>query len=623
MQIAIPVYRLSCRVGIDKGRAWSVIEELILWALAQKPRSIAELSTQSGLHRQLVVASIARLMRFRLIELSVRSNGAFFQASPYGKEVVASGRTLPFFPKREAKRVSFVIERVAGNFFPAGQVRVVSEAGLTQEADKDLRIVVVEGGGPSMSHEANFARLSQIAARGWEEQLALVDGRTASLRSEFMLVRVVDGVPRNLPETASETLRRVIATASTVPEGTTTVPVGYQGPSPEPEPVPSVHACSFSSDDVVIGGSAQLALFQRLLRLAHRRVIIHSTFLDHKRFRELLDEIRAACIRGVSFDLLWGAETLETDEENRNGVAAVEIARIIREDRDLARRFRIHLRTTGSHAKLLLVDSVEGDWTAAVGSCNWLSSPFRAVELTAVLSDPYVVADVAEALQRMVGRRGLSDDIATEMSLLAGELRRSAPRGGSAKVSLLLGDKHDSLMRHASGQTRRRLVVGSHRLGSTARPGVMMPGESAAIRSDADVSILYTVPSGPLKKRHARKLAEEAAGNGVRLLRVDPPLHGKFLAWDDDNLAVTSLNWASAASDLDFPQGDIGIHVHELGIAADVVRRLSLIYPELAQQPLAPAEEEVRMNLGVESASVDGPGSISQPSARLEEDFPD
>lgn len=436
MLIAIPIFRLSCNVGIDKGRAWSVIDELVLWAAAEKARSIAQISAESVLPRQIVVASIARLMRFRLLELAVQANGASFGASAYGKEVVASGRPLPFFPKRETKRVSFVIECATGGFFPSGQVRVATETSLGQELDNDLRIVRVSGGGPSLSHEANFARLSQVAARGWEEQLAVIDGRTASLRSEYMLIRVVDGVPRNVPENASATLRSVIAAAVAVPAGTTEVPVDYLGPRSEPEPVPTTHDCEFGSKDLVIGGSAQLALLKTMLGSAHSRVVIHSTFLDHRRFRELLGEIRAACLRGVTFDLLWGAETLDAEEEeNRNGASAVEIAKVVREDRDVSRRFRVHMRSTGSHAKILLVDTVEGDWTAAVGSCNWLSSPFRAVELTAVLRDPHVVADVAVAVQRMVGRRGLSDDIATEMSTVARDLRRQAPRGGAATRS--------------------------------------------------------------------------------------------------------------------------------------------------------------------------------------------
>ncbi len=581
MLIAIPAFRLSCNVGIDKGRAWSVIDEMILWATAQQKRTIAQLSTDSGLPRQIIVASIARLMRFRLIELTVQSNGAAFQASEYGKEVVASGRPLPFFPKREVKRVSFVIERATGGFFPTGQVRVISETALANETDPDLRLVVVEGGGPSMSHEANLGRLSQIAARGWEEQVALVDGRTSSLRAEFMMIRVVDGVPRNVPESASPGLRAVIDKAASLPEGTTQVSVGYGGSAQEAEPAPTAHYCQFDLADIVIGGSAQLEFLRKLLANADSRVIVHSTFLDHRRFKDLFPDIRAACLRGVTFDMLWGAESLD-DEETRNSASAVEIAKMVRDDRDVARRFRVHMRSTGSHAKILLADTAEGDWIAAIGSCNWLSTPFRAVELTAVLRDPAVVADVAVALQRMVGRRGLSDDIATEMAIVARDLRRHSPKGGPAKISLVFGDNHDVIMRTASGSANSRVVVGSHRLGSTARPGVVIQAETAVERANIGTTLLYTMPSGPLKNRHARKLAEEAETNGVRLIKAgDIPLHGKFVAWDDDNIVITSLNWASASSDLDFPQADIGVHIALDGIAEHALNILERIFPEI------------------------------------------
>ncbi|QKC90601.1 phosphatidylserine synthase [Mesorhizobium sp. NZP2234] len=582
MLIAIPAFRLSCNVGIDRGRAWSVVDEMILWATAQQQRSIAQLSTESGLPRQIIVASIARLMRFRLIELTVQSNGAGFRASDYGKEVVASGRPLPFFPKREVKRVSFVIERATGSFFPTGQVRVISETALANETDPDLRLVIVEGGGPSMSHEANLSRLSQIAARGWEEQVALVDGRTSSLRAEFMMIRVVDGVPRNVPESASQGLRAVIDKAASLPQGTTQVAVGYGGSAEESVPEPTVHDCDFDPADIIVGGSAQLEFLRSLLANAASRVVVHSTFLDHRRFKDLFDDIRTACLRGVTFDMLWGAESLD-EEETRNSASAVEIAKMVREDRDVARRFRVHMRSTGSHAKVLLADTAEGDWIAAVGSCNWLSTPFRAVELTAILRDPAVVADVAVAMQRMVGRRGLSDDIATEMAIVARDLRRHTPKGGSTKISLIFGDSHDVMMRTASGAADRRVVVGSHRLGSTARPGVVIQAEAAVERAKVDTTLLYTMPSGPLRNRHARTLAEEAATNGVRLVKTGLiPLHGKFVAWDDDNVVITSLNWASASGDVDFPQADIGVHIDSQGIAKHVINELEGIFPEIS-----------------------------------------
>jgi cardiolipin synthase len=152
----------------------------------------------------------------------------------------------------------------------------------------------------------------------------------------------------------------------------------------------------------------------------------------------------------------------------------------------------------------------------------------------------------------------------------------------------VLGDGHDVLMRSASGMATHRMMVGSHRLGSTARPGAVMQAEAAAGRGAVEVTLLYTQSSGPLKNRHARKLAEEAAMNGVRLIKAgEIPMHGKFLAWDNDDLVVTSLNWASASSDLDFPQGDIGVHIHMLNIASNAVGQLERIFPELPLEILS------------------------------------
>ncbi len=583
MLIAIPAFRLSSKVIINKGRAWSVFDELILWALSKRPLSIATLAREANLPRQLVVASLARMMRFRLVELEVSARDALFRASAYGMETVKEGRSLPFFPKQETRRVSCVIERATGGFFPTGQVRIGSLHALNGDPDNDKRIVTVAGGGPSMSHEANLARLSEVAARGWEEQLAHIDGRTASLHSEFMLIRVVDGVPRNLPDAASTTLREIVAAAVALPPGTTQVAIGYGGTPDEPDPTPATHACHFEDRDLIIGGSAQLTCLQELLATACSRLIIHSTFLDHARFRALAPDLRAACARGVSIDLLWGAADVDGEQEIKNSAEAVRIANIVREDRDLARQFRIHMRSTGSHAKLLLADTSDGGWIAAVGSCNWLSSPFRAVELTAVLRDPHVVADVTTSLQRLVGRLGISDDLATEMTFATRDLRQNQPSDGTARITLVVGDRHDEAMRTATGQAARRVLVGCHRLGSTARPGVVLQAEAAVERANIDVALLYTRASGPLKNRHTKKLAEEAELNGVRLIRTgDIPLHGKFVLWDDSDIIVTSLNWASAASDADLPLGDIGVQIHSPGLANLADRRLKEIYPHVA-----------------------------------------
>ena len=583
--IAVPVFRVGCKVGIDRGRAWSVVEEVVLWAITRQSKTVADLSLETALPRQLIVASIARLMRFRLVEVTPKDGAVAFRASDYGFKAVSGGHPLPYFPKRVARRVSFVIEWATGDFFPTRQVpRLLSAFRLDQErqAGTEVRTVSVEGGGPSMSHQANLNRLSEIAARGWDEQVALVDGRTATLRDdEFMVLRVIDGEAQGLPQSAGPSLRKLVTAAAALPPGTTLVPVIYSGPREVLDSEPVGHSCDFDVKDIIIGGTAHRDSLEAMLAQAHRRMIIHSTFLDAKRFQLLADPIRAACVRGVQFDLLWGAEK-DDETEKKNSTAASDIAKLVREDPAMKGRFRVRMKSTGSHAKVILYDTTEDGWIAAVGSCNWLSSPFQSVELSVILRDQRVVADLAFSIQRLVGRRGLADDMATEMAVTTRDLRRHASAQGSAKIAIVIGETHDQLIRTASGASHR-FLVGSHRLGSTARPGAIMQGEAAAGRKGVKAIVLYTQPSGPLKNRHTRALEEEADGNGLILRRTrKPPLHGKFVAWDNDDVVITSLNWASAATDPDFPWGDIGVHINSPRIADELFARSKQSYPSCA-----------------------------------------
>lgn len=581
--IAVPIARLSCRVIIETSRAWSVVDEAILLAITSRALSLSELSDSLRVAHQVVVASLARLMRFRLVEVALTEQGSAFQLSDFGRRSVTGGNPLPVFPKRSAKRVNFVVDFATGEFFPASQVRIPSPNVLETEArnGREIRYIEVQGGGPSLSHDDNLARLSEIAARGWDEQVASVDPRTASLRQdEFAVFQVIDGVVQGLPDRAGQALRRLVTDAAAKPPGTRNITVTYGGPREQPLEAVRSHACSFVPEDLIIGGPAHRDCFGALLQQAYRRLIIHSTFLDTARFEALAGSLREACQRGVTIDLLWGDDDDDEVNPTRSAVAALEIAQRIRSDPDLRGSVRFHIGSTGSHAKILLLDTEHDGWVAVIGSCNWLASPFQSVEVSAVLRDPHVVADVCRVVQRMAGRRAVADGLAHELAITANDLRRDPVRGGPDEVAVVIGPAHEELVRHAGQNAQQRLVMGCHRLGSTARPGALMQGETAAGR-EVDVTVLYTLPSGPLKKRHARALVEEAAVNRVRLMPVGKiHLHGKFMAWDDDDLVVTSLNWTSSAITPDAPWNDIGVHILSPGIAVNALERLARIFPE-------------------------------------------
>lgn len=585
--VAVPVLRVNCKVWLDKGRPWSVFDELFMWSLAQRPRSIAALAEDARLPRQVVVASIARLMRFRLVEVALTEDGAAFKTSPLGFQLMTSGNPLPYYPKRQSRRVSFVVDRVTGQLFSSRDVRLLSDGRLQQERKQgvDIRVIAVEGEALSMSHHANFERLSQITARNWDEQIANVEDKsTAIWRNEFMTVRVLGDVFRDLPDEASEDLRSVILDAARDGAGKAPFRVQYQGPVEEQQQV-SMLPCRIEEDDLVVGGSIHHSLLVNVIEGAFRRVVILSTFLDTERFVALADHFRAACRRGVKFDILWGAEFDEATEE-RSKKAAIEIMAIVRKDPSLHNMVKVHLRSTGSHAKILLADKEDGSWVTVVGSCNWLSAPFRAVEVSVVLRDHGVVAVVLATLQKLIGHRGIVDQLATELAITSRDLLRiQGTAEGNASVGIVVGEAHDALIREASGKARRRFMVGSHKLGSVARPGALMQSGVAAKQRNLAATVLFTVPTGPIKRRHARDLVEEAAQEGVLLVHLQKiPLHGKFIAWDNDHVVVTSMNWASSSTDVNFPWAEVGVVIHKPGIATRLVRTMEATFEEISKR---------------------------------------
>ena len=118
------------------------------------------------------------------------------------------------------------------------------------------------------------------------------------------------------------------------------------------------------------------------------------------------------------------------------------------------------------------------------------------------------------------------------------------------------------------------MLVTSHRIGIAGRPLTILPAISAAQTKGIEVSLDDGRSTGRLSGADASALPLEMRQSGVDVRPVQRPrLHAKVLAWDDDALAVTSLNWLSADPSESALRDEIGIFV-EMNKVADVfVRR--------------------------------------------------
>jgi len=240
------------------------------------------------------------------------------------------------------------------------------------------------------------------------------------------------------------------------------------------------------------------------------------------------------------------------------------------------------MKSTGSHAKLLIADTGAPDrFIAVVGSCNWLSAGFNRVEMSVVLRHPGAVACVAREFAELIFAGSYSSEVAGDLNRIARELRKQPALGGEASVRIISGDTHGDLIRLARDSARRRIIVGADRLGIAAEARTLIPLIAAAGRSVAG-TICYSRRSGPLSPSDVQALEREAERAGVAMAALpDRELHGKFLLWDDDNIVVSSLNWPSADTSTELPQGEIGVHVTSPGLAAAVASDLNKLWPSL------------------------------------------
>lgn len=78
--------------------------------------------------------------------------------------------------------------------------------------------------------------------------------------------------------------------------------------------------------------------------------------------------------------------------------------------------------------------------------------PCKAVDLSVVLRDKSIVADVAATLKQIAGRRGLSDNIPNEMAVVARDLQSRSFEGGAACNAVISGDAHGRLISHKGSQ---------------------------------------------------------------------------------------------------------------------------------------------------------------------------
>lgn len=576
---AIPIFRVSARVVLEKGRGWSAIDELVLWAFSIKPRSATQMAGELDLPRRVVLEIVYRMMRFRLIEAVLLDGVPAFQATAYGSAIVLQGEEIPTLQRRFSRKIAFVVDKITGTVFPKRDVRVENAVALAtfRESGATVHEIEVRGRQLQTSPSQNVSRFQEILNP--DETLIYFDGDTLIERDDEYIIVTADGDDvRGLPSKAPAPLKSKVMHSLSLPSSETKVIINSLITEEEEPVVPVMARTDFNPDnDLIVGGKEHEVALRAILGRSNRRIYIHSSFLKKDSFDNVVDLFRGAVRRGARIDIFWGAGS-PSEPKEKTLLEATAISKAISSDSSLRGSVTIHLRSTGSHAKVIVADDGAGGWIGAIGSCSWLYSKFDRLEVSAIMKSPAVVAQIVAVFCKLIAQPGFRPDVGSELYLLSNALKLQ-PEQGKATAGIVSGQMHEALIRQASGTAETRFLIASDRLGNAAFANAIVPAELFYSRTGQTPFVVYSQNSGALTDASAAaRVAAEALTRGVQVVCPSESFHAKFLLWGENDIVITSLNLGSATVGPDASLSELGVHISGSQIASHFLERLKAIW---------------------------------------------
>jgi len=574
--VFLSAVRWRFRAIVARQQRWTSLHEAVLLKLVRAQASMGELSVLLAIEAQILTATISRLMRAGLVELIFEEGIGYFRATGLGADLIASGAEPRVDEEVRPRPISAVFLPLTGSIIRTSDVRFVPSK--DDRLDAGMLIPLTRELNNREQMETIYDRLTETVRLRPNEVVRSIDPKSIDIREGYVEIR-----QETLSILAEDDARKVASLVKSRRSGA----LAKVAPIMERERLTlDPQEIRWNPDDVVIGGSSHKSLLEQIVKAATDRVVILSTFIDAENVDDFWPIFENAAERGVQVDLLYGAAGEDAGKHTER--AQLISARITSSQH--SNRIRVHKQSVVSHAKFLIADDGEGGYLAVTGSCNWLSTPFRAVEISVVLRHPPLIAQIAAVCRTAFSNTPLSNDLVSFLGALnrwGDAIAQTSldPDLESVRVRIVPANEHAGLIRRAAAEASDRLIVGSHRFGSSAEQAMLVAAANAA-RNVSDMRVIYTQIRKPQFRSDVTALRREYEPKGVKFVHLDTqkrrtPIHGKYLIWDADNLVITSLNWASATVSDEDMTSEIGIHLSGPNVGEAILRKLQEVVPQI------------------------------------------
>lgn len=550
--IAIPLFKIEVDYVVRDGRRWSVLEHLVLWACNDGGEAKA-LAKQTGMPLRLISEVLLNLLQAGWVEFRIGGDKTLFTTTVEGRR--QSVRPIPeYLLELKPRSAVLYVERLTGRLFRNDELEIKTRSQFGSQP-----VTVLE---PRVFTADASGQLIERLPLRQDECFETWRGRPRVVPVDlFAIVGEENGYFSGLPQRASASLGVVLAeeVAARFESAPATInlagallkPLANRG---ELQPI------TMEADDFVVGGEETFTAVKNIIDDADRIIIIHSTFIGKWISKLLPSLLDAVDRRKVQLYINWGKkDDPERIVENPSDVAA-RLAFGSRTNVVLGQR------TTGSHAKLVIADvkGREGEYIGLIGSCNWLDSPYEAIEASLRIRDPHFLAHIAQSFAGLIAPSIDVEPVAGRLLAIHHECTRQSRGRGTHRAMLVIDEDHyaavrDAMLERQAGET---VTIGSHKIGHAGEVTVFEPLKGSA---GAVFDIVY---SKVIKNYHEalHKRVNALADTKATLRRSERKLHAKFVVWSE-NVLLTSFNILSGSPAPGIRGAEMGVLVNGPGVA--------------------------------------------------------
>lgn len=545
----LPMLKIGVAYAVSAGRRWSVLEHMLLAELAREQHSVSDLAALANLPPRMIVEALIALLRTNWVEVRADNKGVKFAATPLGRMRVDEN-DLPVKTSRDIRWTSLCFDSNTGSWLRSDELKLVYHEDLPDDADLLDSFY--------QTYDIRDGAIRALLPLDLDETLEPEAPAPRNASRPYARFSVRNGEIDGLPPGAPLRLRELVLSEA-AGRGT---PVTIDSPDNDPAVDVGVFRDTITHEDLIVGGTAHWEAIKAALASAKTACVIHSCFVHPATIRTLLPELERAARRNVRVELLWG---LRRDAEGDDVPLPIADSEAVLNELPTALRKRVRLSgmSSGSHAKVILWDIEDGSWRSLVGSCNWLSSWYDALDVSIVSRSPQLAVRLMSWMleTQLPAFGGWSAQTRRLNGFLGAARAEASKRGeeGEHIVRLLVDDDHFAALRTARDHATNDIVLGCDLFGSAAETTTIVPMERAAKRG-ATVHIYYARPTKRLFDAGLTPKMEDFASRGLVLSKI-AKLHGKFLVWDSLNFVASSFNWLSTIPDARVVGAEFGLLV--------------------------------------------------------------